>query len=118
MIFELTESPWYCQCENLFTTVYYDSKYENCLGIDLSKSRLPNIQAFLQNVLERELISHIIFELETCFALPEEFICFNIEADQFCDTVNDAYKNKKSMMMPPVIRINISKESRQTNEPR
>jgi len=107
LIFELTETPCSYQCENLFVPVYYDYVNNECRGIELSESRLPNVQIFFENILEHELISNIIFELVDGYALSEEFIFYdNIKANQFCLTINAAYKSTDKYWNPP-IKINI-----------
>lgn len=105
MIFELTEAPWYCHCENLFAPVRYDTENKKCLGIELAESHLPSVQMFLENVLGHEAVSGILFELENCYALPEEFVCYEIRAKQFCETINDAYKNTDFIVPAAKIKI-------------
>ncbi|NLZ36888.1 MAG: hypothetical protein GX897_05355 [Clostridiales bacterium] len=96
MIYELTESPWWSQSENLFAPVIYNDKGEG-VGIDLSRSRLPGVQKFFSDILDNDNVSEILFSLREGNPAPDEFEKCKIHVGEFCETISDAYKKTKTV---------------------
>ncbi|MGI6744509.1 MAG: hypothetical protein ACOX4O_12750 [Eubacteriales bacterium] len=111
MFYELTESPWYSQSENLFAPVIYNGKGEG-IGIDLSRSRLPCVQNFFSDILNNENITEILFSLQEDNPAPDEFERFKIHVGEFCETISNAYKKTTSVepaKLTPCVIVNICK---------
>jgi len=87
--FEIVDTPWSGECRRIIEGVLYSKETFRIARVDLS--RLPNIQKFFEEIIQHEMISHIIFVMEDVHDMPrDDFYEFEIKANQFCQTIIDA----------------------------
>lgn len=109
LVFNLSESGYYRNCDKLFEPIYYErSDGGFCvMGIELEHSRLSDIQDFFATVIGNPFISSIRFDFELSFAPNDEFMEYKIKADDFCRAINNGFREQNTDC--PAIRLLISK---------
>ena len=109
MTYELTESPWYPHCEDIFRPIRYNESGE-CLGISLTESRLPDVQRFFGVVMGHESVEKILFILEFVDGSRKKYEDYNIRAGEFCETLSLAHKKTPFPGIDiPAVKIFITK---------
>ena len=105
LVFHLSESAYYCNCDKLFAPIYYKKSGDRfyVMGVKLASSRLPDVQDFFLEVMRNPIIASIRFDFFLSFASADEFTEYTIRADDFCRAINAGFREQDTEN--PAIRL-------------
>ncbi len=117
LVFHLSESAYYCNCDKLFAPLYYEKSGEGLcvMGVKLECSRLPGMQDFFAEVLRNPFIAFVRFDFELSFASADEFTEYTIQAEDFCRAINTGFREQNTEN--PAIRLIILEHANTTFVP-
>ena len=89
LVFHLSESMYYCNCDKLFAPIYYEKSGDRfyVMGVKLACSRLPDVQDFFVEMMRSPVIASI----------------YTIQADDFCRAINVGFRKQDTEN--PAIRL-------------
>ena len=105
LVFHLSESAYYCNCDKLFAPIYYEKSGDRfcVMGVKLTCSRLPDVQDFFVEAMRNPVIASIRFDFALSFASANEFTEYTIRADDFCRAINTGFREQDTEN--PAIRL-------------
>ena len=105
LVFHLSESAYYCNCDKLFAPIYYEKSGDRfcVMGVKLTCSRLPDVQDFFVEAMRNPVIAYIRFDFALSFASANEFTEYTIRADDFCRAINTGFREQDTEN--PAIRL-------------
>ena len=96
LVFHLSESAYYCNCDKLFAPIYYEKSGDRfcVMGVKLTCSGLPDVQDFFVEAMRNPVIASIRFDFALSFASADEFTEYTIRADDFCRAINAGFREQ------------------------
>ena len=107
LCFEITDDKNTDECSRIISGIWY--RNPDYVISDLGSSRIPNIENFLVQIIEHDLIGYIQLSIDLAHGyLPSEYSNLDITAKEFCKTL----MSLSSYSALPTGQFNIARRER------
>ena len=89
LIFSLSESAYYSNCDKLFEPIYINNINSNSVFVNISETRIAKIEEFFDKIFEKEFVTHLCFNIGDLIYYHKNKVVYNCIPSSICKIIQE-----------------------------